>query len=112
MTSPVRVEGAREVRKALRDANGNLDDLKAVHADAAEVVEDAVDPPYLTGRTAASVRSSGQASGGVVRAGFARLVWVPVIHFGWADHNIEPQPYLYDALDERRTQVVDVYRKG
>ena len=26
-------------------------------------------------------------------------------------HNIRPQPFLYDALDDRRRQVTDVYQK-
>jgi hypothetical protein len=28
-----------------------------------------------------------------------------VIHFGWAKHNIRPQPFLYDALDSRADDI-------
>ena len=32
-----------------------------------------------------------------------------VIHFGWPRHNIEPQPFLYDALDRRSDEVIKLY---
>jgi hypothetical protein len=91
-----------------------LTDLKATHGEAAEIVEDRATAiaPRRTGRLAADIRSSGQAAGGVVRAGRARVRYAGVIHFGWAAHNIEPQPFLYDALDDRRDEVVAAYNDG
>ncbi len=38
-------------------------------------------------------------------------MYAGVIHFGWPRHNIEPQPFLYDALDKRFDEVVRVYEK-
>jgi hypothetical protein len=67
--------------------------------------------PRRSGLLESSIRSSGQASGGVVRSGSVGVPYAGPIHFGWPGHNIEPQPYLYDALDDRASQVVDVYEQ-
>lgn len=107
----VDIEGMRELRRALKDIEGGVADLKSTHKAAAEVVEKrALDlVPRRTGSLAGTLRSTGQARTGVVRAGFARVPYAGPIHFGWPRRNISPQPFLYDALDDRRTEVVDVY---
>lgn len=113
MTRPdLKVEGARELRKALKRVEGGVADLKAVHAEAAKIVETDAKRivPKRTGRLEGSIRSSGQASQGVVRAGRASLPYAGVIHFGWPAHNISPQPFLYDAVDARHDEVIDTYR--
>lgn len=114
MTKPsIKVDGARELRKALKAVDGGIADLKSVHADAAQIVEQRATQlvPRRSGLLAGSLRSSGQAAGGVVRAGRAAVPYAGVIHFGWPGHNISPQPFLYDALDDRTRQVIDVYEK-
>jgi hypothetical protein len=35
-----------------------------------------------------------------------------VIHFGWPGHNIEPQPFLYDAIERRSGDVIVRYARG
>ena len=35
--------------------------------------------------------------GKVWRGGQSDLVYAPVIHYGWAAHNIPPQPFLADG---------------
>ena len=113
MTRPeIKVEGAKQLKKKLRQIEGGMADLKAIHAEAAEVVELQATSlvPRRTGKLESTIRSSGTQSAGVVRAGFARVPYAGVIHFGWPGHNIEPQPFLYDALDDRRDEVFDVYQ--
>lgn len=107
----IEVVGSRELRKALRAAAGDLDDLKAAHAAAAAVVETraTAEVPRRSGRLASSIRSSGQAAGGVVRSGKASVPYAGPIHFGWRAHNIEPNPFLYDALDAKRAEVIETY---
>jgi len=34
-----------------------------------------------------------------------------VIHFGWARHNISPNPFLYKARDSRYDEVIDKFEK-
>ena len=65
--------------------------------------------PRRSGRLAASIRSSATVKSGVVRAGGAKLPYAKPIHFGWPKHNISPQPFLYEALDARRSAVIDAY---
>lgn len=114
MTRPeIKVTGARELRKALKAVENGTADLKEVHGDAAELVEQRAHQlvPRRSGRLDASLRSTGQAGAGVVRAGRQTVPYAGPIHFGWPGHNIEPQPFLYDAVDDRRDEVLDLYRQ-
>jgi hypothetical protein len=107
----VEVEGAKELRKALKRMDGRLDDLKDTHKAAAEIVAAAARPlvPVRTGALLSSLRTDRRASGASVLAGRSRIPYAGVIHFGWPGHNIEPQPFLYEALDARREEVAEAY---
>lgn len=112
MTKPtIKVDGARDLRRALKAVDGGITDLKRAHADAAEVVEQRASElvPVLDGILDSSIRSAGQAAGGIVRAGSASVRYAGPIHFGWPARGIAPQPFLYDALDDRANQVLEVY---
>lgn len=115
MSQPVgiTIEGDRELRRALRNLEGGTDDLKAVHADGAEMVAERARQlvPKRSGLLGSSIRSTGQAATGVVRAGRASVPYAGPIHFGWSARNIRPQPWLYDALDDRRDEVIDRYER-
>lgn len=84
-----------------------IDSMKSTNAElAADVAATArTKVPRRTGRLAGSIRSSGQARSGVVRAGSAGVPYANPIHFGWSKHNIHPNPFMYDALDERRDEI-------
>ena len=113
MTQPrIEVEGAKQLARAFRQVEGGLADLKAVHKDAAEIVatQARFEVPVRSGLLKSTIRSAGQARAGVVRAGFARVPYAGVIHFGWPRRNISPQPFLYDALDERTGEVLGKYK--
>lgn len=111
----IEIQGLRELNRAFRslgrEATG---ELKGVHLDAAKIVEERARQivPKRTGRLAGTLRSAGTMRGANVRAGFARVPYAGPIHFGWARRNIRPQPFLYDALDERRSEVLDAYEKN
>jgi len=112
VTKPsIEVEGARQLKRALRQIEGGSSDLKEIHAKAAKIVEDEAIArvPRRSGHLANTLRSSGIASGGVVRAGFAKVPYAGPIHFGWGKRNISPNPFLYDALDQRRMEVTGEY---
>lgn len=112
MTKPtIQVAGARDLRRALKAIDGGIADLKKVHAAAAEIVELRASElvPVLDGILDSSIRSSGQAAGGIVRAGSAGVPYAGPIHFGWPSRGIAPQPFLYDALDTRTVEVIEVY---
>lgn len=69
--------------------------------------------PKRTGQLMRSVRPGANAKlGGFVRAGNRKAVpYAKVIHFGWAKRGIRPQPFLYEALDDRRNEVVAEFDK-
>lgn len=98
MTSAgVRVEGGRELRRSLRRAAGNLNDLKAAHGAAGAIVAAAAKPRAPRGPSGdlgASVRSSGTTTAAIVRAGYASVPYAGPIHWGWPARHIAPQPWL------------------
>ena len=108
----VQVEGAAQLRLALLKARGNLNDLKDVHQDAANKVrgEAKARVPVVTGNLGGSIGAFATGQRGFVTAGHVPTVpYAGPIHFGWPKRNIEPQPFLYEALDARRTEVEKLY---
>jgi HK97 gp10 family phage protein len=111
--APIQVSGLKEFIKAAKKAEDkvSVDVLKAANKEAAETVQQAASPlvPHRSGALASSLRSSGTVRAGIVRAGKAKVPYAGPIHFGWRRRNIKPTPFLYDALDERASEVVRVY---
>jgi len=105
----IRVEGLNKLTRGLKNLEGDVTgSMKKLNAELAAEVADVArrKVPVLTGTLGNTIRSSGQARTGVVRSGSARVPYAGPIHFGWAARNIRPQPFLYDALDERRDDVL------
>ena len=109
----VQVEGAKELRRALRRMGADLKDLSKINREAADTVAgDARGrAPRLTGHLAGSVKASATKTRAVVSAGSRRVVYAGPIHFGWPARHIEAQPFLYTALDRRRAEVVRRYER-
>src|SRR5215207_1415950 len=104
----VRLEGIDDLRRALKRAGASLADLKDANERAGRLVAtEASDlAPRRTGRLVQSIRPARQVAKAVVRAGGVGVPYAGPIHFGWPAHNIEPQPFLYDAIDRRRADVI------
>ena len=113
MLRAIQVEGVGDLTRALRQVEGGAADLRQAHAEGAEIVAEEARTlvPVRRGILRADIRSSGQIGQGVVRAGRASVPYAGPIHFGWAAHNIEPQPFLYDAADARTDEVRDTFRE-
>lgn len=109
----VRVEGARQLRAALKRAEGGLADLRAVNARAAAVaaVAGRTEAPRQTGALAASVRSSGTQAAAIVRAGSTAVPYAAVIHYGWAARHIRPNPYLLEGAEQTEPAWLALYRQ-
>ena len=111
----VRVEGVRELRSALTRIDPDLRaQMKAINMSAAKVVLPAAVasvPVGETGRLRATVRALASQRAGRVAAGRKSVPYAGVIHFGWPKRHIRPQPFLWDALDRRRVQVIGVYQR-
>jgi len=115
MALSVKVTGAKELRRQIR--NAQRDDLKKALKEAnkaaAEVVAKeakAKTVPVLSGALKSSIRALGSQTKGQVAAGLRKTNrYAGIQHFGNPGHNIEPNPYLYDARDNRIKQVRDQY---
>ena len=114
MAQSIKATGVKELRRELRRMGDDLEDLKTLNLDVATLVSDRAKDivPRRTGNLADTIRPAGTKTAGRVRAGFKRVPYAGVIHFGHPTRGIQPQPFLYDALDQRRGEVLDAYFKG
>jgi len=115
----IRIEGGRELRRAFREAGDDMSDLKDLHKRLADDVADSAKRkvPVRSGRLQRSIRGSGTKTAARVRTGNNRksgptsVPYAGPIHFGWGARGIRPQPFLYEALDDRRHEVMDAYNR-
>jgi hypothetical protein len=107
----VQVEGARELRKALKKAGEDLGDLKALNAAIGNVVVAAArgKAPTRTGALAGSLRSANIVGGVTVRAGSAGVPYAGPIHWGWPSRNIKAQPFVVEAAQTTEAEWVAMY---
>ena len=115
------MQGDKEFKRMLSALDAKFDDLKEFHLDLAELVMARAlsRAPVRTGRLRETIRASGTKTAGRVRAGFKRVPYAGPVHFGWATRPnlargqiggpIMPNPFLYEALDERRNEVIQAY---
>lgn len=97
----VQIEGMRSLRSTLRKAGDDLTELKGVNAAAAGIAAGRAQgwAPVRSGALAASVRSSGTKTAGIVRSGNNRksasgVPYAGPIHWGWPSRNIKANPFL------------------
>ena len=118
-----------------------VQDIKDAHEAAAKIVYDAAKPkapvhgsssvisgkPYwqtpghAAGNMARTLRHSGTQRGGFVRAGKKLVPYAGPVHFGWPSRPnpargwqggpIRPNPFIFNALDERREQVAVEFQR-
>lgn len=107
----LRVVGGRELRRELKAAGVSLQDLKAAHRAAAEIVarRGQADAPRVSGRLAGNVRAGATQRAAVVRAGGTRVPYAAVVHWGWPRRHIAANPWLSDAAVATESQWVDEY---
>lgn len=137
------VRNLKEVQRRLRAVgDAAVNDLKKAHGESARIVEQeakntvpvkqvgAGDSAYIRrgstpGRLKASIRSTGQARAGLVRAGGPSfgVLYAGVVHYGWPNRPnygnwkgkivwggpIRPQPFLFDAMANKESEVEEVF---
>lgn len=116
----VRIRGARELRRKINQMEDAVDtqaakaEMKAAHLQGAQIVRDVAVGlvPVQSGRLRETIRAAGTVKSGRVRAGYKRVPYAGVIHFGWPARGIQPRPFLYDALDRRRSEVMAAYERS
>jgi hypothetical protein len=109
-----RVEGARELRRALKQAGEDLEDLKDANQAAAKIVLAEADRgvPRKSGALARSGRTNRAAGKANVLYGNARVPYAPPIHWGWAAHGIEPNPWVSRAALASQPEWLGEYSKA
>ena len=110
----IQVTGAKELRRALKGMTDDLKDLREIHLAAAKIVEEVAREkvPVRSGRLKRTIRAGATRTKGTVQAGRNGSVpYAGPIHFGWPARNIEAQPFIFDALDARKDQVVRQYEE-
>lgn len=108
----IQIDGLKETQRALREMSDDLKTkMKETHRQAAEVVVEGSKRyvPFRTGKLAASIRAAATMTSGKVRVGSASVPYAGPIHFGWPARSIKPQPFIYDAMDVRRQEVLEIY---
>lgn len=116
--------GYRQLKRELRQLGDEaVESLKQTNKQAADLVADTARPevPVRSGRLLGTLRTTGTMRGGVVRMGRKSIPYAGPIHFGWPNRPdpgkgwrggpIAPNPFLYDAMDKRVQDVMDVYSK-
>lgn len=108
----IEVEGLHKLRRALvKLDDAARDDFKTAGFQAAEIVVDEAKRlvPVRSGKLGKTIRAHKVVSGAKVSAGRVRVPYAGPIHFGWARRNIRPNPFLYDAADNRVKDVMQEY---
>lgn len=117
----VQVEGATELRRALRQAGASATDFRDVGRSISRQAVTEIRPsvPWRSGALAGSLLGTATTTKAIVQAGNARVPYAGPIHFGWATRPdpsrgwrggpIAPNPFVYDWLDKRRDEVIQAY---
>lgn len=110
----IKVEGQRELRKSLRQAGDDLEDLKAAHKAAAEIAAGGSRPltPARSGTLQGTVRAGGTKTSAVLRAGKKAVPYAGPIHWGWPNRGIEPQSFLADGAKNTESQWVELFHQA
>lgn len=110
----IEIEGLNKLLRAMEKLDDAAkDDLANAALKAGQpVLEEArATAPYLTGALSRSIRLVKTARGVKVRAGNKRVPYAMPIHFGWARHNIQPNKFLFRAVDRRADEVLAAYQE-
>jgi hypothetical protein len=106
------VEGLHKMRRALiKLDDAARDDFKQAGYQAAQIVVNEAKRlvPVRSGKLGKTIRAHKVVSGAKVSAGRTTVPYAGAIHFGWARRNIRPNPFLYDAADNRVNDVMNEY---
>lgn len=109
------IDGLREIQRDMRRLGDDTKTaMKPTHQQAADIVAEGARrrAPVRSGRLRKSIKGTAVMTGGRVRIGYGGgepSLYAGPIHFGWPARRIRPQPFVYDELDARRPEVVQLY---
>lgn len=107
MADRLEVKGLRETIRTLEKFGVQVADLKASFKRIGNIVvnEARTLAPKKSGKLLGTIKASNTKNKSIVRAGGARVPYAGVIHYG-GYHNIEPHPFLTNALQANQSKVV------
>lgn len=108
----IKIQGLRQLVREIERINPEFGrQVRLINLGAAGDIADRARTlvPRRSGHLQESIRTAATTRGGQVLAGKASVPYAGPIHFGWLRRHIQPQPFLYDALDLRRDAVFDAY---
>lgn len=108
----LRVSGLRSTVRNLEKAGADTQDMRQLIHAVGMVVVNAASGPARTGKLNSTIRAGRGKTKAVVRAGGARAPYAGVIHYGWPARGIQAQPFLVDALQEQRNNVLQTLDTG
>ncbi len=117
----VRVDGARELRVALKQLGDDLEDFKDIHAQVGGLVIAAARARIRSrsGRLAASGRPGAAKTNATIRFGGARVPYAGAVHWGTGarrglrgPHNIDPNQFAVDAAHDTEPAWTDLYYRA
>lgn len=108
----VRIKGLAKTVRALEKAGADTQDMKDLMHALGMLIVNAAQPPVLSGSLSGTIRAGRGKTKAVVRAGGARTPYAGVVHYGWPAHNIAPQPFLKEALQSERSDVLRALDDG
>jgi hypothetical protein len=108
----VKVEGIAELNRAIRKTGADASDMKDLMYDIGMLVIRAATPPVKSGKLSGSMRAGKGKTKAIIRAGGARVPYAPIVHYGNPKRGIGPQPFLLQALQNNREQVVRTINDG
>lgn len=108
----VRVHGAKELRRKLKGIQGDLNDLKAIHREAADTIAEEARrrAPVKSGRLQAGIKTGVTQTKATVRAGSTGKSKPYAARQHWVQQRGKPGfEYIYQAVGKLGRQVVDLY---
>jgi hypothetical protein len=107
------VVGQRRFVQTMRKAGADMDDLKEVNREAAQIALPAVRnlvPRGKTGRLAGSLRVGATKRAGVIRAGRKAVPYAGPVNYGWPAHHLKPRLFVNTGVASSESQWQQVYK--
>ena len=90
-----------EAKQSFKDVGGRVGRLVAEQG--------REEVPVRSGALQRTIRAANTGRGAKVRAGSAKVPYAGPIHFGWRSRNIEPNNFLYRAVNKKVDVALDMY---
>jgi hypothetical protein len=107
------VVGQKRFVQTMRKAGADMDDLKEVNREAAQIALPRRPQPRPTrqdGRLAGSLRVGATKRAGVIRAGRKAVPYAGVINYGWPARRIKPRLFVNNGVASTEGQWQKVYK--